>query len=59
MNEVLIIKQGPSQVMFYYTRDALRDVQLQLVSYLRLHNLGVLCASMGMPDSATAAILST
>jgi hypothetical protein len=32
MNEVLIIKQGPGQAMFYYTRDALRDVQLQLVS---------------------------
>lgn len=31
MNEVLIIKQGPGQAMFYYTRDALRDVQLQLV----------------------------
>jgi hypothetical protein len=32
MNEVLIIKQAPGQAMFYYTRDALRDVQLQLVS---------------------------
>jgi hypothetical protein len=33
MNEVLIIKQGPGQALFYYTRDALRDVQLQLVSF--------------------------
>jgi hypothetical protein len=33
MNEVLIIKQGPGHAMFYYTRDALRDVQLQMVSY--------------------------
>ncbi|WIA17366.1 hypothetical protein OEZ85_014227 [Tetradesmus obliquus] len=31
MNEVLIIKQGPGQALFYYTRDALRDVQLQLI----------------------------
>ena len=32
LNEVLILKEGPGTAMFYYTRDAFTDAQLQLVS---------------------------
>jgi hypothetical protein len=31
MNEVLVIKESPDRAVLYYSRDALRDVQLQLV----------------------------
>lgn len=31
LNEVLILKQSPDKAVFYYTRDALRDAQLQRV----------------------------
>lgn len=32
LNEVLILKHAPGQAVLYYTRDAVRDAQLQLVS---------------------------
>ena len=31
LNEVLILKQAPGKAVFYYTRDAVRDAQLQMV----------------------------
>lgn len=54
MNEVLIVKQAPGAAMFYYTRDALRDVQLQLVRAAARLALCVCC--LALPCLACSAV---
>lgn len=55
LNEVLILKEAQGTAVFYYTRDAFRDAQLQLVSSACLSEPGTLLFCLYQTHARTPA----